>query len=271
MPKKKAQTLPPVGSVIVHQLPNRLYTTFRVLRAKTIDGPKYVLAACSPYVSKLCPTKTTDEMKLTLKTTYPGRKGNKPSIYWISSPLDAKSRVIGSATPSSDDKVAETTNFGHWLNLQQDALKQWCWEHDRDQLQALKAVGAQENAARRQTAVALQSAHDAAMKLMTLKKLATYRFFPHWDDFPPPKVTRASRKILKEHVAQFLSLGDSAAKSKKAAILKSCVEAFNALHHQHDDFVDTDIREDIIVELVRLGRASGLGEMAKEINNWRQW
>lgn len=271
MPKKKSNALPPVGSVIVHQLPNRLYTTSRVLRAKTIDGPRYVLAACSPYISELCPANITAEMKLILKTTYPGRMGKKPSIYWISSPLDAKSRVIGSATPSSNDKVAETQNFGHWLNLQQDALKQWCWEHDRDKLQGLNTVEAKEKVARRKIAVVLQSANDAEMKVMTLKKLAMYNFFPDWHDFPPPKVIRASRAILKEHIDQLLSLGDSATKSKKTIILKSCVEAFNALNDKHNDFVDTDIREDIIVELGRLGRACGLGEIAKKIDNWRQW
>jgi hypothetical protein len=271
MSKKKTKALPPVGSVIVHQLPNRLYMTSRVLRAKTIDGPRYVLAACSPYISELCPADITEEMKLILKTTYPGRMGKKPSIYWISSPLDPKSRVIGSAAPSSDEKVAETSNFGHWLNLQQDALKQWCWEHNRDKLQALNAEEAKEKGARRKSADALQSTHDAEMKLMTLKKLTTYKFFPDWHDFPPPKVIRASRQILKEHVRQLLSLGDSATRSKKTTILKSCVEAFNSLNDKHDDFVDTDIREDIIVELGRLGRASGLGEMAKKIDIWRRW
>ena len=271
MSKKKSKALPPVGSVIVHQLPNRLYTTSRVLRTKTIDGPRYVLAACSPYISELCPDETTDEMKLILKTTYPGRKGKKPSIYWICLPLDANSSVIGSAPLSSKDKVTETNNFGHWLNLQQDALKQWCWEHDRDKLQGLDAMEANEKVARRKRADALQSAHDAESKLMTLEKLAAYKFFPDWHDFPSQKMIRASRKILKEHVAQLLSLGDSATKSEKTTVLKSCIKAFNSLNETYNHFIDTDIREQIIVELSKLGRASGLGDMAKKIDNWRQW
>lgn len=157
------------------------------------------------------------------------------------------------------------------LNLQQDALKQWCWEHNRDKLQAFNAEEAKEKVARRKSAYALQSTHDAKMKMMTLKKLTSFNFFPDWHDFPSPKVIRASRKILKEHVGQLLSLGDSATKSKKTTILKSCVEAFNTLNDKYDDFVDTDIREDIIVELGRLGRASGLGEMANKIDKWREW
>lgn len=271
MSKKKPQSLPAVGSVIVHQLPNRLYMTSRVIRAKTIDGPKYVLVACSPFISKLCPADITDEMKLILRTTYPGRMGKKPSIYWISSPLDAKSRVIGTAPPTSEENVTETRNFGHWLNLQQDALKQWSWEHDRDNLQSVNAVAAEKNAARRNKAKAIQSANDAEAKLMTLKTLATYKFFADWQDYPSPTLIRASRKILKEHINQVISLGDSATKSKKTTILKSCVEAFNDLNAKHDDFIDTDVREDLIVALGKFGRASGLGEMAKQIDLWRQW
>ena len=271
MSKKKPTGLPPVGSVIADQLPNRLFTIYRVLRAKAIDGPKYVLAVCSPYLSKVCPSDITDEMKLILKTTYPERKGKKPSMYWISLPLDAKSRVIGSVTPSGEDKVADTNSFGHWSNLQQDALKQWCWENDRDKLQALGVAERNEKVARRKRADDLQAAHDAQMKSLTLKKLATYKFFPDWDDFPPPKVIAASRKVLKEHVDKLILLGDTAARLKKSKIIKSCVEAFNALNNQHDDFVDTDIREDIIIELGRLSRASGLGEMTKEVEDWRAW
>lgn len=268
---KKSKILPPVGSVIAYQLPNGLYTTFRVLRAKSMDGPKYVLVACSQYISKELPSVVTDEMRIILKTTYPGRMGKRPSIYWISSPVDGKSKVVGKMPPSKEEKLFEKYSTGHWLNLQQDALKQWYWEHDRVKLQALDAEEANETLARRKRADALQSAHDTEMKSMTLEKLARYRFFPHWDDYPPAKVIMASRQIMNEHVVQFITLGKTGTKSQKTSIVKSCVEAFNDLNVKHGDFVDTDIREDIAEEVSRLSRACGLGDMAKEIDNWRDW
>ncbi len=266
MAKTKIKSLPPVGSVIAYLLPNKLYTTFRVLRAKTIDGPKYVLAVCSPFISKERPSGITDEMKRNLYPTFHGLKGKKPSLYWVSYPLDSTSLVIGSVTPSKEEKLFERASFGHWLNLQHDALTQWRWDHEREKLLADESA---EQTARHERAGRIQAAHDAQMKSMTIEKLAKYKFFPGWENYPPTKVTNASRQLLKAHVAQLITLGTAGSKFQKSAIIKSCVEAFNTLNSQHDDFVDTDIREDIIDEISKIASASGLGEMAKKIDNWR--
>jgi hypothetical protein len=261
---KKPKVLPAVGTVFAFRLPNKLYTTFRVLKAKRMDGEKYVLAVCSPFISKTLPTAITDEMKQFL---HPSR-WKKPSMYWINDPAEEGMIPLGMVAPSAEEKQFKTDSYGGWLNFQYDAQTNYRWNHDRKKL--LADVKAEEQAMDEKRK-RVQAEHDAAMKSMTLEKLAKFQFFPDWDDYPSTKIIKASRQVLKAHVAQLLDLGKPGTKTKKTAIIQACVEAFNALNKKHKDFIDTDIREDIVEEISRLSRACGLGEMDDQIDEWRDW
>lgn len=264
MARKKSKELPAVGSVFAYRLPNKLYTAFRVLKTKRMDGEKYVLAVCSPYISKTLPTTITDEMKLIL---HPSR-WKKPSMYWIDDPAEEGMVLLGMVAPSAEEKQLKTDSYGGWLNFQYDALTHWRWENEREKLLAEEA--AEDQAAHEKYEKVLAELEEVR-KSMTLEKLAKYKFFPDWDDYPSAKVIKACRQVMKDHVVQLLALGKTGTKPQKKALIKACVEAFNALNTRHDDFIDTDIREDIVEAISLLSIASGLGEMGDQIDNWRNW
>lgn len=267
MTRKKPQEPIEVGSVFAFQLPNKLFTACRVLRKKKMDGEQFVLAVCSPFISKDRPVVITEEMNRILRPNYHGIR-EEPAMYWISEPIRKEFVLLGTTAPSLEEKRFDTDSYGGWLNFQFDALTQWRWDHEREKLLQDEA---EEERAMSDKQDAVQAAHEAELKSMTLEKLAKYRFFPDWDDYPSAKVINAARRLMKETVAQLADLGKPASKSKKMASIKSCVESFNALNTKYDEFIDTDIREDILVEIDRLTRASGLGEMTEQLDAWRDW
>jgi hypothetical protein len=106
------------------------------------------------------------------------------------------------------------------------------------------------------------------LPIATLDELSQTTFFADWHDYPK---LEASRKLIQDLVLQLLELGDADNARQKQIIMKSCVDAFNALDERFGGFIDTDLREQIVAELVGIGLAAGLASVADHIDEWRDW
>ena len=71
-------------------------------------------------------------------------------------------------------------------------------------------------------------------------------------------------------VEQLLELGPDASKKDRMAILKKCIEAFNAMDAGMG-FIETNEREDICEEVEAIVHACGLGTYKDLADRWREW
>lgn len=273
MAKRKASVvLPEVGQVFAFPLADGRFGTCRVLRSMTEKeakeyGAKCVLVACSTWIGDSIPSTPTEQMRETLHLTHHSWKG-KPELFWVSSAVPAKYVLIGTLEPTDKESRLKCHTSGGWESCAIQVLAQWLWDHEREEV--LKR-DAEVQAALAAKQAANEEALKNSRKAVTLSMLAKYKFFEDWDDYPPAKAIRASRKIMKETVQALIALGDNASESDRRQLLQTCIEKFNKLNSVEDDFIETTVREDICDEFALIVGACGLGHSEDIADQWREW
>jgi hypothetical protein len=71
-------------------------------------------------------------------------------------------------------------------------------------------------------------------------------------------------------VERLLELGGNPSESARLAILKDCVEGFNALDAELH-CIHTEEREDICEEFEAIVCACGMGDHSDLVDSWREW
>ena len=118
-------------------------------------------------------------------------------------------------------------------------------------------------------ATALQHDGDVEIEFRPLIELNSVVHFETWTDYPPKLAADESRTTLSNTITQLLGQSKT---SDKIASIRQCIESFNELNHRFNDFIDTELREQIIDAVYEIALASGLTpELAEKLDEWREW
>lgn len=268
MGRRKKLPLPEPGTAYAVPLEDGRIGVCRVLRRNNIreqrnDGALKVLVACSPWIGKKIPDLNHPELRSILIKTHHNWKDDK-EVFWVSEPAPLSFIQLGTISPSTLEKRMACYVYGGWESCQYHPVAQWRWDHERAKV---LAEDDKEEARKAKEALSAEKNHD----WLTLEALRSYPFFKHWKDFPARKAIKASRAIMKTAVKELVLLGLRAPAATKKAVLKECIEAFNDLDEELDNFIETAVREDICDEFELLVHACGLEKNQNMADEWRDW
>src|SRR5262249_41716417 len=149
---------------------------------------------------------------------------------------------VGSVDLSkSDVELASTCRvFGTWRGASSDAEGMWRLRNDR-------AVYEQELELYRQARDARFAAererYEKRLRGLTWEVLLAEQPFSRWDPpppFPPPEFVAAARERVRTAVIELQSLGPKPKKGQVRAVLKACVDWFNAKDREFGEVIETE-------------------------------
>jgi hypothetical protein len=180
-------------------------------------------------------------------------------------------QYVGSVTLSKADVelVGNCRAHGPWSGA--DAEREWRWRNDR-------AAYEQEVEAYRQLRDARLAAererYEKRLKTITWEVLLAEQPFSRWGPhppFPPPEFVAAARDRVRSAVLELQSLGSKPKKPQVRAVLKACIEWFNAKDIEFGGVIETEEREDICAVLEELAFVARQRTLVYEIEGWRRW
>ncbi|WP_013627107.1 hypothetical protein [Rubinisphaera brasiliensis] len=272
MPRKKKVSLPAQGDAFAVPLNDGRYSVCRVLLDAGSEPAKQwksecVLVACSAWIGSEIPNADDPALRPILHLTHHSWSG-KREVLWISDSVPDGFIPIGSIPPTPEEKEIESASFGGWPSMAIQPLAQWRWDNDRSSVLAEDEIKEKEEVQKRQGTRQVRGEYLANI---TLEELRNRLFFPRWDEYPPKKAIRASRRIMSNTVQQLIDLGLAAPESDRMAILQDCIERFNAIDCEMEHFIETVEREDICEEFEAIVHACGLCAHVDLADQWRDW
>lgn len=180
---------------------------------------------------------------------------------------------IGTLEPSEgdDDLLAGCRSIGTWSGGSSDAEGEWRWRNDRTAYEEEVARVQRMSDARR---AAEREQYDKRLNTLTLEKLLEEPSFSRWNahpPFPPPDFVAAAKAQVRSTILELQALGSTPGKAQVRAVLKACVEWFNAKDAEFGQVIETEEREDICRVLEELVAAAGQRSLIDEIDEWRNW
>lgn len=179
----------------------------------------------------------------------------KPAVY----------RKIGVIEPSPVERRHEARSYTRWDTIPLHILNEWRWVHDRD---ALVAEVESERLAARQQLRQQEAEELASVSFATLRSPTLFR---SWRKVHPAPVIEAVRAVFGETADALERLGPNAAEDAKVAILQACIERLNTLDVEHDRFIETVEREDLMKQFRLFLHLVGLAHKADLADEWRDW
>ncbi len=193
------------------------------------------------------------------------------SIEWQNDLTDF--RYVGSVDLSQADiaLMSECRAGGPWSGASDHAEGEWRWRNDRaayvDEIERYRR-------ARDERIAAEHERYRTRLRSLTWEKLLAEQAFSRWDahpPFPPPEFTAAARDRIRSAVLELQALGQKPKKSDVRAVLKACVEWFNARDTEFGEVIETEEREDIYKVLEELAFVARQRSLVEEIERWRNW
>ena len=178
-------------------------------------------------------------------------------------------QYVGTVDQSEDDvrQLFECRTIGSWLSASAHAEGEWRWRNDR------AAYALEVNHGRRANDQPFV-ADEKNLNDLTWDDLLAETPFERWIEhppFPPPAFVVAAREQVRATTLDLKALGPKPGKAKVRAILKACVEWFNAKDVQAGGVIETEEREDICDVLYRLAVVAGHPSLTDETDRWRDW
>ncbi len=273
MGRKKKQRLALVdGAAFAMPLTDGHFGVCRVLRNATDDesrewGAGSVLVASSAWMGDAVPDASDPTLRPILRLTHHAWK-QVEEILWISDPLPDDFLPLGGIEPTADERDRPCYTMGGWASPRLQIRAQWRWDNERE---VVLAEDAAEHEAALQKRCQLEEEQKVHLTNVTLEQLQEHVFFPNWTTYPSKKAILKSRQIMEETVQALLVLGNEATEQARLAVLQVCIERFNTLDEELDNFIETGAREDICEEFEALVHACGLGTHQDLADEWRDW
>lgn len=182
-------------------------------------------------------------------------------------------RYVGSVDLSQADitLMSACRSGGPWSGASAHVEGEWRWRNDRaayvDEVERSRR-------ARDDRLAAEHERYRTRLKSLTWEELLADQAFSRWDahpPFPPPEFTAAARDRIRSAILELQSLGPKPKKLVVRAVLKACVEWFNAKDKEFGEVIETEEREDICVALEELAFVAGQRSLVEEIERWRSW
>jgi hypothetical protein len=182
-------------------------------------------------------------------------------------------RYVGSVNLSNKDidLLPTCRVFGTWQGASSDAEGAWRLRNDRaayeQELETYRQVLDARVAAERER-------YERRLKTLTWERLLAEQPFSRWDTHPPfphPEFVTAARGRVRSAMLDLQSLGSKPKKPQVRAVLKACVEWFNAKDIEFGEVIETEEREDICAVLEELAFVARQRSLVDEIEGWRNW
>jgi hypothetical protein len=161
--------------------------------------------------------------------------------------------------------------YGAWSGANSVAEGEWRWRNDRA---AYVDEVEQSNKRRDALLAAEHERYEKRLKSLTWDQLLGEVPFQRWNEhppFPPPAFVESARNRIRSAILELQALGDKPRKTQVRAILRSCVEWFNANDVEFGYVIETEEREDICEVLDELACVARQRSLTGEIDVWRTW
>jgi hypothetical protein len=182
-------------------------------------------------------------------------------------------RYLGRVGLTQEDMglLASCRVYGPWSNASNNAECEWRWRNERatlqDEVERWDQVRDAPLATQRER-------EEKRLKTLTWEKLLEEQPFARWNEhppFPPPDFVAAARDRIRTTILILQALGPKPKKAPVRAVLKACVEWFNAKDAEFGGMIETEEREDICAALEELATVARHRSLTREVDEWRQW
>ena len=182
-------------------------------------------------------------------------------------------RYVGTVELSSEDEwlLSRCCGYGTWSGASADAEGEWRWRNDRaaciDEVARFERNRDAKLAADRER-------YEERLKGLTWEQLLEQQPFPGWEKhppFPPPDFVALARDRIRSTILELQALGPRPKKAQVRAILKACVDWFNATDFEYGEIIMTEEREDICQTLWEIAVVARHRSLMEEIHTWRTW
>jgi len=165
--------------------------------------------------------------------------------------------------------VARCGNYSGWIQVSWAVEGEWRWKHDRAAYE--KEVRREQDGfrARRADARAQQKSRLEALTWDTLLKEKPFRAWRA--PTPSARFIAAARTRMHDAIRALQALGAKPKRAQVRAILKACVEWFNAKDVEFGGVIETDEREDIYAAFEELTVVARQRALLSEMDAWRSW
>jgi hypothetical protein len=268
--------LPAVGDAFAVPLSNGMWGGCRVIRVGDPGqlgkaDPRSVQVGALAWTGTEPPTGNEPDIERLLFLDHHAQWGL--AIVWVSGhygPMPSTWVPIATVPPLAEDLSRSVNSWAAWDYISIQIECQWRWHHDRE------AVLAEDEVKRKRLEASDAERMDARRRklaTLTLRQIRNERPFTHWRRLWPGIVVTESRRTFRETVDQLVALGPHPTLDAAIPILKACVERFNELDAAHDNFIETEEREDICEHFARMVHAAGLAEYGSGdlTDQWRDW
>jgi hypothetical protein len=178
-------------------------------------------------------------------------------------------RLLGNDRVTGEERaaLARSLSFTGLCHATASAEREWRWLHDRDGL--LKDVK------RSETEYATAAAAEARRKrerrkTLTWDQLLAEDPLPNWKTHPSEAFAAESRAAIQDVCHALKALGPKPPRSHVRAILRGCVEWFNAANERSGD-ISTEQRTEVVNVLEEMAYLSGHRSLTDDARLWRGW
>jgi hypothetical protein len=202
----------------------------------------------------------------------------EPAIYWgAKGPIDGV-EYLGQSSPSAAEIELTTCRcvgrtctcrrfVGGWQALCASLNREWRKRVDPEGYAAdCEWLAGIVKEHRRQA----EAQHKAELEPKGLENFHQETLFQGWEGYHAPEIVRQSRELFQVSLDKLAELGEKASRTEKEKVLKECIEGFNQLNCQYDNFISTLEREAICHEFDRLTLIAGIQEQ-ELADRWREW
>lgn len=249
-----------VGDVYAVLLQDGRYGACRIVEK---SGLELLLVVCDWIGNE--PPHLSDPVLRTIMRRNSFEWGGQLFVRWIIGSPPPEFRYLGHLEPLPQEKRVPCHAGTHWDAIPRAILQETEWEHDRDA--AISKV--------EQTTLLVQrrlvEQESKRRAELTFETLRGERLFSAWEADLPKKLVAICRQVFRDTIDRLVASGRSAPEAAVLGVLRECIERFNALHEEHEQFIETIEREDIcrhFDELVHLSGLKGYNDLADQ---WRTW
>lgn len=264
-PKYSIDDLPSPGSVFITPLADGRFGIVRVLRRKIGSGHAFAFVVPSSWIGS-SPVRPSDkEIRAPLVLTHHAWNGRRDAA-WVTTPVPEAYISAGQIALTAEDEQIELESYAAWDGFPLQILKQWRWDHDRENLLIEDKERAEKEAEKKKLAAERRA---EMLRTITFANLALRKWFESWDEELDASNIASSRELLAELIKS-LSGEPKLTKTITKRLLKSTVKQFNQLDGKNH-FIETTHREDICEALELIMYAAKYPDLADEIDQWRDW
>lgn len=175
---------------------------------------------------------------------------------------------LGNVKPNVEESQLETNEGGMFDFVPNMMLTEWRWRYDRENL-----VQDVENMKKRLSLENRNKERELNRKLKntTLKDLLNEKRFECWDRLVDANVVKQVQDAWKESIARVIELGADAPSAQVMNILRDLIMKINEIDNTNDGFIETEEREDLFVEFLKITRILKLGDAGSNFDKWRTW